>query len=76
MPKPTTMRVHLSCSCRSPKPHWRYARSLDGLVSATRAWFDRGGHANPNHVPAIKVEAMRFAPAPREQAALLEALGR
>lgn len=30
--KATTMRVHLSCSCGLSKPHYRYARSLDGDV--------------------------------------------
>lgn len=72
----TTMRVQLSCSCLPARRQYRYARSLDGLVQATRAWMDRGGHGNPNHTPTIQAEAQGFVRSTKHEAALLRALGR
>ena len=55
-----TLRVHLSCSCGTPKAHYRYARDVDGLHRAVIAWINQGGHDNPNHRQRVRVESRRF----------------
>ena len=70
----TTMRVMLSCTCIPGRTQARYGSTLDGLTKATRSWMDRGGHDNPNHQPAIRVEALRFQRSATQEAALRQRL--
>jgi hypothetical protein len=70
----TTIRVQLSCSCRSPKAHYRYGRDLESLARATIRWYEEGGHDNPNHRPRIEVEAYRFVSDAKLQDRLLRRL--
>jgi hypothetical protein len=70
----TTMRVLLSCTCIPHHTTARYGSTLDGLTRATRGWMDRGGHGNPNHMPTIRVEVLRFQRAATKEAILRRAL--